>query len=71
MSTTETKFDLHQTVTNRIIELLEQGTVPWRKPWSSSGPPMNAITKHAYQGINLWMLHSFLTLVTYSSLLSN
>lgn len=56
MSTTEMKFDLYQTVTDRIITLLEAGTIPWRKPWSSAGPPMNAITKRSYQGINLWLL---------------
>lgn len=53
---TATKFDLYQTITDRIIELLEQGVIPWRKPWSSAGPPMNAITKHPYSGINLWLL---------------
>lgn len=58
MSTTEIKFDLYQSVTDRIVSLLEQGTVPWRKPWSSAGPPMNAISKRPYQGINLWLLLS-------------
>lgn len=58
MSTNEKQFDLYATVTNRIMELLKQGTVPWRRPWSSAGPPMNAITKRVYQGINLWMLLS-------------
>ena len=53
---TELTFDLYQTVTNRIIELLETGTIPWKKPWASSGPPMNALTKRCYQGINLWLL---------------
>src|SRR5829696_2026630 len=55
MSTTE-KFDLYQVVTDKIIELLEKGTIPWRKPWLSSGPPMNAISKRPYQGVNLLML---------------
>jgi antirestriction protein ArdC len=57
MSTSETmKFDLYQTVTDRIIERLESGTMPWRKPWSSAGPPMNGISKRAYQGINNLLL---------------
>lgn len=50
------RFGIYQTITNRIIELLEQGTIPWRKPWSSAGPPMNALTKKPYNGINLWLL---------------
>src|SRR5947199_9837 len=58
MSTTEPRFDVYQNVTNRIIELLEAGVIPWRKPWKSSGPPMNALTKRRYQGINVWLLNS-------------
>jgi antirestriction protein ArdC len=25
--------NIYEVVTNKIIEKLEQGTVPWRKPW--------------------------------------
>lgn len=45
-------------VTDRIIELLEAGTVPWQKPWSETGVPMNMISKRPYRGINLWLLLS-------------
>ncbi|MDP4103352.1 MAG: zincin-like metallopeptidase domain-containing protein [Bacillota bacterium] len=45
-------------VTNRIIELLEAGTVPWQKPWADDGVPMNLISKRPYRGINLWLLLS-------------
>ena len=31
------KKNVYQIVTDRIIELLEQGTVPWHKPWSGGG----------------------------------
>jgi antirestriction protein ArdC len=27
------KFDLYQEITNRIIAKLEQGTIPWEKPF--------------------------------------
>lgn len=57
-NTSSTKLDVYQLVTDRIIELLEAGTVPWQKPWSETGIPMNAISKRAYQGINLWLLLS-------------
>jgi len=57
MSTKQTSFDLYQTVTDKIIALLEQGIIPWHRPWVC-GPPMNAITKRPYQGINLWLLLS-------------
>lgn len=53
-----TKVDVYELVTNRIIELLEAGTIPWQKPWNDSGIPMNLLSKRAYRGINLWLLLS-------------
>lgn len=55
---TSTKIDVYELVTNRIIELLEQGTVPWQQPWIDAGLPMNLISKRPYRGINLWLLLS-------------
>lgn len=50
--------DVYQIVTNRIIELLEQGTVPWHKPWTSDDRlPINLISGKAYRGINTFLLH--------------
>ena len=50
-------MDVYQVVTDKIISLLEQGTIPWRKPWnSSSGIPRNLITNKEYRGINLLLL---------------
>ena len=57
-NTSSTKLDVYQLVTDRIIELLEAGTVPWQKPWDESGVPMNVISKRPYRGINLWLLLS-------------
>jgi antirestriction protein ArdC len=59
-STTQssTKLDVYQIVTDRIIELLEQGTVPWQQPWRDTGVPSNLLSKRPYRGINLWLLLS-------------
>ncbi len=59
----KTDKDLFQSVTDKIIQTLEQGVSPWHRPWqtfsnSISGFPVNAITGHRYSGINiilLWM----------------
>jgi antirestriction protein ArdC len=51
--------DVYALVTNRIIELMEAGTVPWRKPWTERGIPMNAISKRPYRGINTMLLNSY------------
>jgi antirestriction protein ArdC len=50
--------DVYSIVTDRIIELLEKGTVPWKQPWTDAGLPHNAITRKAYHGINVWLLAS-------------
>lgn len=49
-------LDLYTTVTDKIIVQLEQGTVPWRKPWADAGIPMNLLSKRPYRGINLLLL---------------
>lgn len=51
--------DFNEVVTHRIIESLKAGIVPWRKPWTVSGTPMNLVSKYAYKGINIWLLNSF------------
>jgi antirestriction protein ArdC len=55
---TSEKIDVYQLVTDRIIALLEAGTVPWQKPWTDAGVPMNVMSKRPYRGINLWLLLS-------------
>ena len=54
----EKMVDVYSLVTNRIIELLEKGTVPWQKPWNGGGVPQNVISKRPYRGINLMLLNS-------------
>lgn len=47
----------YQVLTDRILELLEAGTVPWRKPWhTGGGMPRSLNTGKAYRGINVFML---------------
>jgi len=44
-------------ITDRIIALLEQGTVPWQKPWKiRTGLPRNLTSKKPYRGINVFLL---------------
>ncbi|NBY21299.1 MAG: DUF1738 domain-containing protein, partial [Gammaproteobacteria bacterium] len=32
--------DIYQSVTDKIIDQLEQGVVPWIKPWSGDPNPL-------------------------------
>ena len=46
---------IYEMVTNRIIEKLEEGTIPWRKPWHNGGA-VNWVTQKPYRGINVMLL---------------
>jgi antirestriction protein ArdC len=47
----------YERITLRITALLEQGTVPWHKPWKvSTGLPRNLISRKPYRGINVFLL---------------
>jgi len=49
-------MDVYSIVSERIIEKLEAGTIPWHKPWRSIGAPQNLVSKKSYRGINVWLL---------------
>lgn len=49
-------MDVYSIVTDRIIEKLEQGTIPWRKPWNGAAGPANAISRRPYTGVNFFLL---------------
>ena len=45
------KFNMFESVNERIIAALEEGTIPWKKSWSG-GVPKNLLSGKAYRGIN-------------------
>lgn len=49
-------MNVYEIVTNKIIEKLEQGTVPWQKPWVNGGGAVNWKTQKPYRGINTMLL---------------
>ena len=51
---------IYDMVTERICQILEQGEIPWRKPWVTSERqiPMNLKTRKEYRGINIFLLAS-------------
>lgn len=53
------KFDVYSHVTDMIIAEIEEGTPPWRKPWTGSAVGIALPERHngeAYRGINVLML---------------
>lgn len=48
---------IYQMITDRILDLLAKGVVPWRKPWrGKAGLPRNLVSGKAYRGINVFLL---------------
>jgi antirestriction protein ArdC len=56
----ESRTNLYQEVTSRIIWELEQGRIPWVRPWAEVktplGLPENALTGRRYSGVNILIL---------------
>ena len=48
-------INVYELVTQRILDQLEKGIIPWRKPWQG-GEPINFITRKTYRGVNLLLL---------------
>ena len=50
-------MNVYEVITARIVDMLENGTVPWRKPWSANGgEPRNLVSGKAYRGLNVFLL---------------
>ena len=49
-------MDIYAMVTDKIISLLENNVVPWRRPWTSTGLPRNLVSKKPYRGVNVFLL---------------
>ena len=51
--------NIAEEITNRILEDLEKGVMPWEKPWKQGRGlpfPQNASTKKNYRGVNIFEL---------------
>ena len=46
--------DIYQAITERFIEQLKKGTVPWQQPWTSG--VQNIVSRKPYRGINAFQL---------------
>lgn len=54
---TKKRIDMYQEVTDRMVALLEQGVIPWRKGWRGlSSGAYNTVTKRPYSFMNQMLL---------------
>lgn len=48
---------VYEIITDRVLELLKAGVIPWRKPWrGEGGAPRNLVSQKPYRGINAFLL---------------
>jgi antirestriction protein ArdC len=54
--------EVYQYVTERILNALSRGVIPWRKPWNGTpNVPMNFVTRRPYRGSNRILLDPMVT----------
>ncbi|MEC7765063.1 MAG: zincin-like metallopeptidase domain-containing protein [Pseudomonadota bacterium] len=65
---TKPKFDAAASITNELIEIIDRGVLPWRKPWTvgSSAVPLRQ-NGEPYQGINNFLLTMRTMMAGYTS----
>ena len=49
-------MDIYQTITDRMIAEMEQGIIPWKKPWMAAGVAISHTTGKAYSLLNQMLL---------------
>lgn len=49
-------MDIYKEVTGRIMAQLENGIIPWQKPWISSGNAISHVTGNSYSLLNQMLL---------------
>jgi antirestriction protein ArdC len=53
------KDAVYQVITDRVVALLQQGTVPWHKPWAGQEhEPRNLCSRKPYRGVNVFLLNA-------------
>src|SRR5262245_61863103 len=48
--------DVYAIITERITAALERGTAPWHQTWTAGMAPQSLVTRHAYRGVNVFVL---------------
>lgn len=49
-------MNVYEIVTNKIIEKLQHGEIPWHKPWDANGDTINYVTRKPYSRLNTLLL---------------
>jgi antirestriction protein ArdC len=61
------KMDVYEIITSNIMKLLEEGVVPWRRPWDSLNFPKSMVSGKEYRGMNVLILAATAQMKGYTS----
>lgn len=53
-----TQRDVYGEITNQLLDALDKGIIPWKRPWHGASLPTNLFTGKAYRGVNIPILIS-------------
>lgn len=48
--------EIYEQVTAKVVQALEEGKIPWQRPWQEMITPRNLVSKKPYRGINVFLL---------------
>jgi antirestriction protein ArdC len=59
MSDSTLRKSVYEIITDRLLALLDQGTIPWKKTWGGQEQaPRSLATRKLYRGVNVFLLHA-------------
>ena len=61
----------YQEITNKIIEQLQNGTVPWEQPWFGANGPTSYATGKQYSILNQLLLGDSCEYLTWNQIQQN
>jgi antirestriction protein ArdC len=62
------KFDAAASITNELIDIIDRGVLPWRKPWTVGGSSVPLrLNGEPYQGVNNFLLTMRTMMAGYAS----
>ncbi|MBD3625686.1 MAG: DUF1738 domain-containing protein, partial [Rhodobacteraceae bacterium] len=68
MARSKPRFDAAASITNELIEIIDRGVLPWRKPWTVGGSSVPLRQNgEPYQGINNFLLTMRTMMAEYTS----
>ncbi len=50
------KQSVYKIITDEILSIMDQGIIPWRKPWAAKGAHRNLVSGKQYRGVNVFLL---------------